>query len=873
MTLDQPAGQRAQQRNDVAYTLNMQTPHVFLDTSIFIAQNYNYSSTPFKQIVSLAQDERLFVYVTSIVVREVEVHIKEDVEKAWEAFEGIKQKTDLRILKNIKEAPLHGIFDGFDVAPAIEILKNQFREFLQKAKVNVLEIADVSAEKIFEQYFSRTPPFGDKKKNEFPDAFSLAAIEEWCRKTSVKMHVVSTDPDCQEACALNVSFKSVQSLPEFLDLLSRGEELAQLVNKLFEEHQDVVLQSIKDNVDPLNLIYEPYGQFQYAILDAARIVKHYLIEVEEGKAVFDVVTEVSYSANVLYPNNLLMTVMGIPGGGQEFEYGSSNVHAEVRIAFDEKLDQISVESIDVKHDNIYVFPEDDPEDFVRRFIKAHKALAEHVTLIVAALGGTTWVNRSTPESVIKRFDEIKESLPQKVILDLETLNMLNPLTGGLNHYGATAIKNRLKASRSLYPTAVQRAIENATRFNEPTLRRMLEDNKLFNRPSVQRIIEDATLLNRSAVQRVMEEVTLRNRLNVQNAIEKASRVGLSVFQRATGSYQSIYRNPLSGHITSPLPLLSINPKRSDESLLSLAENQPRVEVLRNADVYGTEEDENQDEPEEALDHTKPFEFDYFPITVKLNHNVDRPKPKVTQHRLQAPTLEEWMQWGLALKRSVRYLSREEVKAEFGEDDDMDDESEVWTLSNEWEASERLYDQVILEVAGIKFDKDDTFPADKFRPLPPALLQELWFETKTTVITRLYRCYCELEQHATSNSKERSIRQYIDFDSETFSVRHVLKNPDQDEISEFSTNIVKGSFSTDEEGREIINLHLNLATAVTFYDKLLVRIENGVVNGSAYQDTERENFLKAINPVYKLRVLEPLFDVNAWYFKIDETTIP
>src|SRR5215203_5058419 len=141
----------------------MQTPHVLLDTSIFIAHNYDYDSTAFRQIISLAEEEKLFVYVTRIILNEVEVHIEEDLIKAQQAFDNFRQKADLRILKNINEPPLHGVFNGFDAAQAREILINQFHSFLQQAKVHILEIADVSVEEVFERYFSKTPPFGNKK--------------------------------------------------------------------------------------------------------------------------------------------------------------------------------------------------------------------------------------------------------------------------------------------------------------------------------------------------------------------------------------------------------------------------------------------------------------------------------------------------------------------------------------------------------------------------------------------------------------------------------------------------------------------------------------------------------------------------------------
>src|ERR1051326_4679219 len=202
----------------------MQIPHVFIDSSIFIGNNYDYTSKAFRQIVSLAEEERLFVFVTRIVVHEVESHIDQDVLKAQKAFDGFREKSDVRILKNIQEPPLHGVFIGFDAMQAREVLLRQFRDFLQKAKVHVLEITGVSVNEVFDRYFSQTPPFSTKKKDEFPDGFSLAAVEQWCEESSVRMHVVSTDSDLNDACALNPSLKSVQSLSEFLDLLSRGEK-------------------------------------------------------------------------------------------------------------------------------------------------------------------------------------------------------------------------------------------------------------------------------------------------------------------------------------------------------------------------------------------------------------------------------------------------------------------------------------------------------------------------------------------------------------------------------------------------------------------------------------------------------------------------
>src|SRR5436305_3347478 len=150
----------------------MKVPHVFIDTNVFIGHNYDYNSTAFKQLVSLVQSENIFVYLTTVTLREIEAHIEADVRKAHEAFNGFRNKPDLRILRNVADYPLHGIFNGFDVEQAKDVLLGQFRQFLRRVRAHILEVADVSIDEIFEKYFTRMPPFGDeKKKYEFPDVF------------------------------------------------------------------------------------------------------------------------------------------------------------------------------------------------------------------------------------------------------------------------------------------------------------------------------------------------------------------------------------------------------------------------------------------------------------------------------------------------------------------------------------------------------------------------------------------------------------------------------------------------------------------------------------------------------------------------------
>jgi hypothetical protein len=479
---------------------------------------------------------------------------------AREQFEVFRAKSVVRILKNVSGPPLY----GFDAEQTKQELLSQFHTFL-----------DISIEEVFEKYFAGTPPFAnDKKKHEFPDAFSLAAIERWCETSSGKMYVVSTDSDWQQVCALNPSLKYAQSLPEFLDLLSQGEKLADEVSQLFKTHQPAIWEKIREKVEPLNLNYEPYGDVQYVSINSARIIRYFLIEVDDGKAVFDVITGISYSANVLYRNNALMVTIGITGTREEVEYGSANVRSEVTITFDHtKLEWVAVDSVEVRHDSIYLFPDEEPEDFARKFTLAQKMFSTHAVTISELLGGTAWVPSSSDEAIIQRFDEVKGSLPMRVILDLQTLSMLNEATGGLSLYGANAIKDfvtrmtKPSESRSFtrgFDAVTRHAIEAMRNVDQIANRSFLHNADIFRQPAIAHMIELT---------------------------------------------KNLHHSSLSGHSFSRNLLLNINPKRSDAAQTD-GVARISVEVLRNTDVYGSDDDVSETKDESDSEETPPFEFEF-----------------------------------------------------------------------------------------------------------------------------------------------------------------------------------------------------------------------------------------------------------------------
>lgn len=439
------------------------------------------------------------------------------------------------------------------------------------------------------------------------------------------------------------------------------------------------------------------------------------------------------------------------------------------------------------------------------------------------------------------------------------------------------IRRAIETASSFDNLVARRAIENAKALNDPLMRRAIEDARTFDNPLIRQAIETARAVDNPLARQAIEAVTSSFSPSVRRIVEDARTVDSSLMRQAVEAARAWRNNPLSGQSVPRTISVNISPKRSSDVQNIEGSNDVKVEVVLNRDLYDSPEDESDEdvrdfEPRAA---TPPYEFNNFPRTITLTHFRNTPRPHKTLHQLRKPTFAEWEEWSLNIECTRRYLSPAEV-AESSADNSGEEEKEkeVWEIFyGEWEASKQLYNKIILEIAGVKLDKKDDFPTDQFRELGPEVIAKLPFEFKETVITGLYECWCGLESPVSSDDAEQRIYQSLSYKSSSYDVIHTLRKPTEHESYAFRTTIVKGYFSTNEDNQEIIQLKLNLSTAIEFYNKLIISIENATVDGQPFSDEARKAFLDAINPIYKLRILEPLFDLNAWYFKIDEIRIP
>lgn len=204
----------------------MPTPDtVFIDTSVFIAENYFAPGNRIHTLMRLAEEGKINLVLSEITVQEVRKHITSSVREAWKQFDKV-----CKVFRNREE--IDRWRKSTNEEKERELFLSQLDNFLKTANLIVLNYSYCTDNaQVFTTYFNRQKPFGEgMKKDEFPDAFVLSALEKYAREIKHNIIVLSQDPDmssykstslsCQD-CGEYISKKLVEgvALPAFEEKL------------------------------------------------------------------------------------------------------------------------------------------------------------------------------------------------------------------------------------------------------------------------------------------------------------------------------------------------------------------------------------------------------------------------------------------------------------------------------------------------------------------------------------------------------------------------------------------------------------------------------------------------------------------------------
>lgn len=269
--------------------------------------------------------------------------------------------------------------------------------------------------------------------------------------------------------------------------------------------------------------------------------------------------------------------------------------------------------------------------------------------------------------------------------------------------------------------------------------------------------------------------------------------------------------------------------------------------------------------EAAAKKRKSYDFAQDPISVNL-HRPNSPRENKETHRIRKPRQEQWFLWGYEIYEQRRNLSQQEIDAEnkLSEGEELI-ESGYERQYDESEASRRIYLKNAVDVTTFKLDEHEELQPYKTYELTSDLADKVI--GKDVAISGLYSCYCELAEKSASDSEDEiRVDQTIGRAEDAPVVVHVLRKPTVDETRQFQTEITRTYLIWDKP--DTVRISLNLPIINQIYDSLIIRIENGTLGTQGFSENTKESFLEAINPVFKLKVLEQVFEQDVWHFQHD-----
>ena len=283
-----------------ATTAKPKTRNVFVDTSAFVNENFAVKSTAFKSLLSLCRLGKAALKVTDVTVLEVESNVQKCLNGAAKALQG--KTRDTRILRNFDHGNFNVLFSPLDEEHLCSSLMRSLRQDFNGAKAEIIPAMDIGAAVIFDKYFKKKPPFGPaKKKEEFPDAFVLTALEKWCEDKKQKMYVVSSDGDMESGCGNRGPLIHLKSIAEFVDMVLRAEDdEADFLAQFFIDNPKQIIEAVtREFEDRYVYLHDEDGDGE-ASVSSVDLGTTSVVSLKENEVVLELDAVVSFTAQVSY---------------------------------------------------------------------------------------------------------------------------------------------------------------------------------------------------------------------------------------------------------------------------------------------------------------------------------------------------------------------------------------------------------------------------------------------------------------------------------------------------------------------------------------------------------------------------------------------
>ncbi|XWN32735.1 MAG: PIN domain-containing protein [Devosia sp.] len=311
------------------------TRHVFLDTEVYRRFSLNAQHPLLQQLGEAAIKHRVVWHITDITLQELERHILRNTNEHTDTIRSLEKKALRSWRKRIPES-LKLLPPPIEIEPEI-ISKELFRLFNRKiTSYGVVEhnALSIPASIIFSRYFSELPPF-ERGAKEFPDAFVLQALCEWCEQNSEKMIVVTNDKAMSKAASNMHRLIPMSSVDDVLAGAGAefGGDWENVVDALLhgQNFDGSLVQQLESEVSTAPFVYTGLdlaeGEALEGELNSIHEINGWsLIHGDEGTVVIILYCELDVSVTISYENR----TDAIYDREDDIWYGAENSTTEIQ---------------------------------------------------------------------------------------------------------------------------------------------------------------------------------------------------------------------------------------------------------------------------------------------------------------------------------------------------------------------------------------------------------------------------------------------------------------------------------------------------------------------------------------------------------------
>ncbi|MCR8557743.1 DUF4935 domain-containing protein [Mucilaginibacter sp. BJC16-A38] len=224
--------------------------NIVLDTSFIEKQNF-LGGKAMTELKKMSRKGWANLFMTDINYREVFSRFRKRLSPEVEKTRNIQNQIakDLRVLKNSPAYDAYSKLPSIDLDQVCADFQVKFDQYVKEAKMKIIKTGHLTIEKIMDDYFKSTAPFGGgEKKSEFPDAFSYLATKEYFEKIGDKCYLVTGDKDFDDLPKEIV--QPIENAAIALDAIIRFEEeksskAPEFINLMFERDKKKIKERAK----------------------------------------------------------------------------------------------------------------------------------------------------------------------------------------------------------------------------------------------------------------------------------------------------------------------------------------------------------------------------------------------------------------------------------------------------------------------------------------------------------------------------------------------------------------------------------------------------------------------------------------------------